>query len=175
MRKSEPLTQKSAQVLYNRGGYDAVIARAEAIKHPAWGRCGACEAQVPVNDKTCLVCGQSVQGLSIPLKTLADFKRALATHHHWEIRWNHRPDVWQPRVVAKLQSNAIAFAKSREPDVVRLATERPQANATWHWWGKASHYKPSPDCDGALRILIGERWDDAHAGWMEYRPIAEEG
>jgi len=86
----------------------------------------------------------------------------------------------QPRVVVHLQTNAVAFSKWTDAAIIAHCRERPQRNASWHWWGKATGYKPSPDSPDALRILIGMDWSDPHAGWMEYRavdgfPVLEKG
>lgn len=104
-----------------------------------------------------------------PLRTLAEFKRRLATCKYWHVRHFHTR-TWSPRTVVKLQSNAVAFAKSFDPDIVAVCTANPHRNASWHWWGKASSYRPSPDCEGTIRVLIGTSWDDPHGGWMEFRP-----
>lgn len=109
-----------------------------------------------------------------PLRTLAEFKRRLETESHWHVRYSHAPSVWQSRVVVKRQTNAVAFAKSFDPAIIKACEERPHANASWHWWGKASNYKPSPNVETALRVLIGTAWEDPHAGWMEYRPAGSD-
>lgn len=54
---------------------------------------------------------------SVNLKTVADFKRFLARpgatvqliRHDWASRREGKPALWEPRGVAKLQSNGVAF------------------------------------------------------------------
>jgi len=161
-----------AYTLFTQGGAEAVFAEARRRQHDRWGMCIACDCEVPVVAGECLLCGQDLRSLSLPRPvTLAQFKRAVATHALWEVRYDHRPAFWEPRVVVRVQSNAVAFAKSRDLAIIKKCEERPQARASWHWWGKAATYSASPDATGAIRHLIGTSWDDPNAGWMEYRAV----
>lgn len=57
---------------------------------------------------------------SVNLKTLADLKRFLAkpgatvqlVRHDWTVGKTGKPALWEPRAVAKLQTNAVAFKMS---------------------------------------------------------------
>ncbi len=110
------------------------------------------------------------------MKTLADFKRAVALKKPMLVRWNERPDEWKGRLPVKVQSNSVAFFREEtvpEPSMrevlLKAAVDRPHSNASWHWWHQADHYRASPDTPNAIRVLIGGAWDEPSAGWMEYR------
>lgn len=113
------------------------------------------------------------------MQNLSQFKKALQPGTRWMVRYSHAPEKWQEREVVKLQTNAVAFmhrlesmtAAQREAYRAK-ALANPQGNASWHWWGEATTYMPSPETPGAIRHCIGTHADNSPdwSTWMEYRP-----
>lgn len=63
----------------------------------------------------------------------AEAKRRFQLGTKWTFVWSNRERTNRPvyREVVHVQSNAVAFAKSSDPEHIALAKAKPHANATW--------------------------------------------
>lgn len=85
----------------------------------------------------------TVQGILIPDgfdttqdETLVDSLEKITRHYEDEGRilvWSNRERSNRPayREVVHVQTNAVAFAKSSDPEDLALAKAKPHSNATW--------------------------------------------
>ena len=60
MSKTKSLHQKNCERLYQNVGQSAVYAYANENNITDWRNCRLCETVVPVDDNTCLVCGNNL-------------------------------------------------------------------------------------------------------------------
>lgn len=63
----------------------------------------------------------------------AEAKRRFKVGTKWTFVWSDRERTSSPvyREVVHVQSNAVAFAKSPDPEHIALAKAKPHANAAW--------------------------------------------
>jgi|GEM_PF-925181 len=106
-----------------------------------------------------------------PLTSLAEFKKALTPGSRWQYRFATRTaagcdptiSTWQKREVVHVQSNAVAFAKSYDADVIKIAATNPHKNASWLNYPKATELSfPEP---GRVRVTPTDDPDY----WFEYQ------
>ena len=113
------------------------------------------------------------------MQNLAQFKKPVTVGKVFMVRHGTRPEEWSKRVVACVQTNAVACASRLElmgnPQAeaawIETCKANPNANASWHWYGKAAQYTASPDSPGAIRY--NPRPDLPNA-WLEFRLATEE-
>ena len=104
------------------------------------------------------------------ITSLAQFRRALTVGSEWQFRFRNvtggvaTESPWSYRQVVHVQSNAVAFSKSPDPDAVDAARLRPHANASWLWHPKASRCS----FPGGGIIRIGEA---DSSSCIEYRRL----